>query len=97
MALPSVSSAFSQRHQWFDPAGLAKFDEMAQRGELEVVYELEGQAFESLTALNSTDLEAEAAATERGAPLSAFSVPSAASVVLSPGSQKGVSDEPKTN
>jgi len=36
---------------------------------------------ESLTALNSTDLEAEAAATERGAPLSVVSVLSVASVV----------------
>jgi hypothetical protein len=34
---------------------------------------LERQPLESLTALNSTDLEAEAAATERGAPLSVFS------------------------
>ena len=32
---------FPQWHQWFDPAGLAKFDEMVQRGELEVVYENE--------------------------------------------------------
>jgi len=31
----------SQRHQWFNPAGLAKFAEMVQRGELEVVYENE--------------------------------------------------------
>jgi len=46
---------------------------------------LERQPLESLTGLNSTDLEAEAAATERGAPLSAFSVPSVASVVQSPG------------
>ena len=29
-----------QWHQWFNPAGLAKFDEMVQRGELEVVYEI---------------------------------------------------------
>jgi len=41
----------------------------------------ERQPLESLTALNSTDLEAEAAATESGAPLSAFSVLSVASVV----------------
>ena len=41
MVLLSVSSAFSQWHQWFNPAGLAKFDEMVQRGELEVVYENE--------------------------------------------------------
>ena len=41
MVLPSVSSVFSQWHQWFNPAGLAKFDEMVQRGELEVVYENE--------------------------------------------------------
>jgi hypothetical protein len=46
---------------------------------------LERQPLESLTALNSTDLEAEAAATERGASLSAFSVPPAASVVELPG------------
>jgi len=32
---------FSQWHQWFDPAGLAKFDEVVRRGELEVVYENE--------------------------------------------------------
>ena len=43
------------------------------------------QPLESLTALNSTE------ATERGAPLSVFSVPSVASVVQSPGSQKGAS------
>ena len=41
MALPSVSSVFSQWHRWFDPAGLAKFDEVVRRGELEVVYENE--------------------------------------------------------
>jgi hypothetical protein len=45
---------------------------------------LERKPLESLTTLNSTDLEAEAAATERGAPLSVFSVPSVASVVQSP-------------
>ena len=39
MVLLSVSSVFSQWHQWFDPAGLVRFDEMVQRGELEVVYE----------------------------------------------------------
>ena len=42
---------------------------------------LERQPLESLTALNSTDLEAEAAATERGAPLSVVSILSVASVV----------------
>jgi len=41
VALPSVSSVFSQWHRWFDPAGLAKFDEVVRRGELEVVYENE--------------------------------------------------------
>ena len=41
MVLLSVSSVFSQWYQWFDPAGLAKFDEMVQREELEVVYENE--------------------------------------------------------
>ena len=44
---------------------------------------LERQPLESLTALNGTE------ATESGAPLSVFSVPSAASVVQSPGNQKG--------
>ncbi len=39
--LLSVCSVLSQRHQWFNPAGLAEFDEMVQRGELEVVYENE--------------------------------------------------------
>ncbi len=52
---------------------------------------LERQPLESLTALNSTDLEAEAAATERGAPLSVVSVLSAASVVQSPGTTTRVS------
>ena len=47
--------------------------------EVGVLYPLE-----SLTALNSTDLEAEAAAAERGDPFSVFSVPSVASVVQSP-------------
>jgi len=37
--LPSALSVFSQRHQRLNPAGLAKFDEMVRRGELEVVYE----------------------------------------------------------
>jgi len=46
---------------------------------------LERQPLESLTTLNSTE------ATERGAPLSAFSVPSAASVVQSPGTTSRVS------
>ena len=41
MVLLSVSSVFSQRHQWFNPAGLAKFDEMVRRGELGVGYENE--------------------------------------------------------
>jgi hypothetical protein len=41
VVLLSVSSVFSQWHQWSNPAGLAKFDEMVQRGELEVVYENE--------------------------------------------------------
>ncbi len=41
MVLPSVSSVFSQWHQWFNPAGLAKFDEMVRRGELGVAYENE--------------------------------------------------------
>jgi len=45
---------------------------------------LEQQPLESLTALNSTDLEAEAAATERGASLSVFSALSVASVVQPP-------------
>jgi len=44
---------------------------------------LERQPLESLTALNSPDLEAEAAATERGAPFSVVSVLSVASVVQS--------------
>jgi len=39
VVLPSVSSVLRQWHQWFNPAGLARFDEMVQRGELEVVYE----------------------------------------------------------
>jgi hypothetical protein len=39
--LLSVSSVFSQRHQRFNPVGLARFDEMVQRGELEVVCEKE--------------------------------------------------------
>ena len=46
---------------------------------------LERQPLESLTALNSTE------ATERGAPLSAFSVPSVASVVQSPGTTTRIS------
>lgn len=54
-------------HTVYDPAGLAKFDEMVQRGELEVVYELERQPLESLTALNSAEV------TESDAPLSVFS------------------------
>ena len=70
-----MSSVFPQRHQRFNPAGLARFDEMVQRGELEEVYELERQPLESLIALNSTE------ATERGAPLSVVSVLSVASVV----------------
>ena len=37
----SVYSVFSQWHQRSNPAGLTKFDEMVQRGELEVVYENE--------------------------------------------------------
>ena len=45
--LPSVSSVFPQWYQWFDPAGLAKFDEMVQRGELEVV--CENERIETLT------------------------------------------------
>ena len=49
---------------------------------------LERQPLESLTALNSTE------ATERGAPLSAFSVPSVASVVQSPGTTTRVSAAP---
>jgi len=46
---------------------------------------LEPEPPESLTALNSTE------ATERGAPLSAFSAPSAASVVQSPGTTTRIS------
>ena len=45
---------------------------------------LERRPLESLSALNSTE------ATERGTPISVVSVPSAASVVQSPGSKKGV-------
>ena len=41
MVLLSVWSVFPQWHQWFDPAALAKFDEMVQGGELEMVYENE--------------------------------------------------------
>jgi hypothetical protein len=41
VVLPSASSVLSQRHQQSNPAGLAKFDEMVQRGELEVVCENE--------------------------------------------------------
>lgn len=41
MVLPSVFSVFSQWPQWFNPAGLAKFDEMVQLGELGVGYESE--------------------------------------------------------
>ena len=52
---------------------------------------LERQPLESLTALNSTDLEAEAAATESDAPLTVVSVPSVASVVQSSGTTTRVS------
>ena len=39
-ALLSVS-VFSQRYQWFKPAGLAKFDRMREEGHLDLVYENE--------------------------------------------------------
>ena len=52
MVLSSVSSVFSQWHQWsnylyqlehtvYDPAGLAKFDHMREEGYLDLVYENE--------------------------------------------------------
>ncbi len=66
---------FPQWHQRSNPAGLAKFDGMVRRGELEMVCEWERQSLESLISLNSTE------ATERGAPLSVVSVLSVASVV----------------
>ena len=39
--LPSVPSVFPQQHQWFNPAGLAKFDRMQEEGHLDLVYENE--------------------------------------------------------
>ena len=49
MVLLSVSSVFSQWCQWFDPAGLARFDEMMQRGELEMVCKEGGKRDEAKT------------------------------------------------
>jgi len=41
VVLSSVYSVFSQWPQWFNPAGLAKFERMREEGYLDLVYENE--------------------------------------------------------